>query len=423
MVQAFTTRLLPLFILGLIIRLALAPITYHSDLLLFDFTREVLSSGHVLDFYDYLPSLSADDPILKVYPVDQFNYPPAVYFLLGGSAFLFTSLMEQTFHQQFIFNIAQALYNPLIFLHIFLLKLPFFFFDFGTAFLLMKLFTERKQKILAFGLWMINPVTLYATFMVGQFDIIPVFFTVLSLVFIQKYKVGKEKYLYYAAVILGVGAAFKIWPVLLLPALIVSAQKWKDRIFIGITTMAIYVLPLIPFFGSEGFRRYALVANQTQKSMFAQIPISGGESLILFVIGLLFFYLLFLYNKGTIQNLWQRYFIILLIFFIFTHFHPQWFLWITPFLILELILAKGKHMVSLLLMLFSLNCMILLYEPGLNINLFAPLNPSLYDGPSLWQNLGITFDLNYMRSLVQSVFVANALYFIYCYFPAREVKE
>jgi uncharacterized membrane protein len=291
MLKTFKGKLITLFLIGLIIRLILAPITYHSDLLVYDFAREVIYTGHVGNFYDYLPNLSADNPLLKIYPANQFNYPPAVYFVLGTTTFLSTLLIPQNFHQTFLFNVADSFNNSLIFLHLFLLKFQFFFFDFGTAFLLMKFVSDKRQKLMLFGLWMINPVTLFASFMMGQFDIIPVFFTVLSLVLLQRYTKGEMKWMYYSAALLGVGAAFKIWPLLLLPVLVALAPKWKDRILVGLTGLGVYILPILPFLGSEGFRSTALVANQTQKSLFAQIPISGGESIMLFIVGLLFLYL------------------------------------------------------------------------------------------------------------------------------------
>ena len=422
MLKTFTSQLLFLFILGLLIRLILAPITYHSDLLAYDFAREVLYTGHVATFYDYLPSLPDGNPLLAIYPMNQFNYPPSVYFFLGTTTFLSTYFIPYEFHQQFLFSVKDTFGNPVLFFHLFLLKLQFFFFDFGTAFLLMQFVKEKKKKLVAFGLWILNPVTLYASFMMGQFDIIPVFFTVLSLYLLLKYSSGENKWLYYSSLALGVGAAFKIWPLLLLPVLLAFIPHWKERVIAGIFAIGVYVLPILPFLTSSGFRSTALVANQTQKSLVAQIPVSGGESILLFIVSMIFFYLVFFYRKGKLENIWQRYMSILLVFFVFTHFHPQWFLWLSPFLVFELLYNRGKHLIVVLLLLFAVKGMIFLFEPGLNIQLFVPIFPAIYDGPSIFQQLSISIDTNYFRSIFHSIFTAGALYYLYAYFPTREEK-
>ena len=94
---------------------------------------------------------------------------------MGGASLLTTWIVDQTVHDNFVLNFSSTLGNPQLNLLLLLLKLPYFFFDIAIAYLLMGIFKEEKTKKWAFALWMFNPVNLYATYMVGQFDIIPTF--------------------------------------------------------------------------------------------------------------------------------------------------------------------------------------------------------------------------------------------------------
>lgn len=419
----FRKPLIFILVLGILIRLVLSVLTFHSDIQHFDLAGFVLGRGNVLNFYDYTFSLDKEDKLLKSYPVELFNYPPMVYLFLGSVNWVLTSFEDTNFHNEFLFNIKNTLGNPQLFLHLFILKFPYLIFDIGTALLLYALFNSQKNKNLAFTLWMFNPWAIYSSFMVGQFDIIPTFLVVLSVYLISKSeRIDLYKGVLVSAFILGIGASFKIYPLLLLIPMVALLDNWKKRlvaISVGVLT---YILTILPFLPSKGFRSTALVANQTLKSLYAQIPISGGEGMILFLATTFFLYLIFLYKNSSIENLWQRLFIILLLFFIFTHYHPQWFLWVTPFLIIELTLTNFKHLFVVIMMFISFFGGLLLFEGSLSIGLFSPLNPSLSQMQDIWKIFGVNLDTNFLKSFFQTIMVACAIYFIYTYFP-KDAKE
>lgn len=412
-------KIVAILALGLLLRLLLAFSTFHSDIAPFDYAGEVVTRGNILNFYDYLWKLPAGAPILKVYPRNLFNYPPAVYFTLGGVSRIFTWMVDPTVHTNFILNFTSTLANWQLNLLLLLLKLPYFGFDVAIAYMLMALFKTEKQKFLAFAFWIFNPITLYATYMMGQFDIIPVFFSILCLYMVAK-KVDKleSTSLIPEAVILGLGGAFKIFPLLFLVPLAALKKSWVDRIKIIVAGLGVYLLSIIPFLNSEGFRKTALLAGQTTKSLYAQIPISGGESIILFPAFLIFIYLIFLYKPPTVESLWQRFFVLMLVFFIFTHYHPQWFLWITPFLIIDLV-NNPKHWLPLSLSLISFVGLVSFFDPGLSVWLFSPIWPSLYGSPGIWELAHLNLDINTARNVFQTLFVGTALYYLYIHFPKQ----
>ena len=410
-------KIVKILLIGIVLRVILSFSTFHSDIVPFDFAGEVLSKGNLLSFYDYMWSLPQGHPYLSVYPRNIFNYPPVVYFFLGGISRVFTWMVDPAVHANFVLNFTSTLGNWQLNLLLLLLKLPYFAFDIAIAFLLRALFKTEKEKLLAFTFWIFNPITLYATYMMGQFDVIPTFFTIACLYLVVK-NAGKleSRSLLLESALLGVGGAFKIFPLMFLVPLAALKKDWPGRIKIIAVGIATYLITILPFLSSKGFRTTALLAGQTTKSLYAQIPLSGGESIILFVVAVVFFYLLFLLRKAAPENLWKRFFAMLLIFFVFTHYHPQWFLWITPFLIIDLV-KNPKHWLLVGLSLLSFIGLVSFFDPGLSVWLFSPIWPSLYGLGGVWEMSRLSPDLAQMRSILQTLFVGVAAYYLYICFP------
>ena len=365
-----------ILIIGILIRVFLSFSTTHPDIQSLNAAGKVVAQGHVLDLYDY-----SSEAVV-------FNYPPSIYWFFGILNFLFGDSLE-------------------------LLKLSYLIFDIFLGFLLLKLIDPRKAAI-AFGLWIFNPISLYATYMMGQFDIIPTFFTVVSL-----YLATKNK-LKLAALALGFGVAFKLYPIFLCLPLIILGKTFWEKMRLGILTILPYILSIIPYLGSPSFRSQALVANQTDKSLYASIPLSGGEAILLFPASLIFFYLLIWGRQMNKLFFWRFFLIPLLLFFIFTHFHPQWLIWVTPFLILDLVTERFKNLLPILLIFITWVSSLFFFDASLTVGIFAPLLPILKNTPDIWTQLGITLDYNLSRSILQTVFASAAFYLIVKYFPGNE---
>ncbi len=407
-------KIITVLVIGILIRLLLAFSTYHSDIQAFYFAGEVIAKGNVLNFYDYLRNLPVTDPILKIYPTYLFNYPPLVYFFICLVSHLISLPFSRDLLHSFIFNLPSLLGNLQLNLLLLTLKLPYLAFDLGIGLLLYKFFEKPKNKFLAFTIWMFNPVNLYATYMMGQFDVIPTFLAVFALYLAVK----KNKY-FWGAFFLGLGASFKIFPFLFLVPLALMTDKWWSRIKIMAIGALTYVATILPFINSQGFRATALLANQTTKSLYATLPISGGEAIILFPLFIIFSYMVFFYNKEKISDLWKRFFIVILLFFVFTHTHPQWFLWLTPFLAIDLVKSRLSHWPLAALLFIVWVGQITFFDPGLSTWLFSPIAPALYGQPDIWTSLGIKVDINFVRSILQTIFASIAIYYIYYYFPKK----
>ncbi len=381
-------RIWTILTIGILIRIFLASTTFHPDIRAFDLGGRLIASGNILNLYDYQATLSVDDPMRKL---TEFIYPPAIYWFHGVFHFLLGSILGVSL----------------------LVKLPYLLFDLLIGFLLLRWFASKKQALLAFTLWMFNPISLYATYMMGQFDIIPTFFIVLSI-----YLIAKNK-LYLAALALGGGIAFKLYPIFLVVPLLILGKTYFEKFKLVILTILPYILSIAPYIGSVGFRSKAFIAGQADKSLYVSIPVSGGEAILLFPTFLILFYF-FIWSK-KIENLsfWKIYLIPLLLFFIFTHYHPQWLIWVTPFLIISLVSEGFKNILPITLILISWFGSLFFFDPSLTLGMFAPLFPFLRDLPSIWVLLYLNPDYNLSRSLIQTVFAASALYLIYQYFPRK----
>lgn len=367
---------------ALAIRIVLSLTTFHFDMKVFDLAGKIVARGNIFDLYDF----SFQDAVL--------NYPPAIYLLHGIFRLLFNISGLSSITQ---FNI-----------DLFLIKLPYMFFDFAVGYLFLKLFSLKKAH-LAFILWMFNPISLYATYMMGQFDIIPTFFIVLSIYFVTRGKLD------FAALALGGGIAFKLSPVFLIVPLLILGRSFSEKIKLLTFSLMPYFITVIPYIFSPSFRSTALFANQSSKSLYASIPVSGGEAIILFPAFLLLYYLIIWGSKFRV-DIYKLYLIPLLLFFIFTHYHPQWLIWITPLLIIELLISSFKSLLPVLLIFISWFVSLFFFDSSLTLGMFSAIAPQLQNTLSIWNLLNINVDYNVSRSLIQTIFVGAALYFIYNFF-------
>lgn len=393
-------------IFGLVTRLALMPITFHPDILAINFAGYFFSFKKVFNIYDYLYQLPQDFPLVKNYGQNFFTYPPLAYFTLGLFMLLLKPFYNLKFLELLLNDLPGALKSSLLLPHLFLLKLPYLFFDLGIAFVLMKLFDDQQRQKSAFILWMINPLSFYTSLMIGQFDIIPLFFVILSLYFIKVKKPG------FAAVSLGLGGSFKMFPLFFLPVLVLGGEKyfWK-RMKLFFWGVLPFILTIFPFLSSFAFRQVVLFSGQSQKMLFAKIPVSGAEGISLFVF-LFVTFCVWLAYFGKSSDFWQYYLLMMLLLFSLTHYHPQWFLWITPLLLIELVKNNFKHLWLGVGVLICWGLITFLFEPSLNIGLFLPFKSSF----SFSELLAKFYDPFQFKSIIRSIFAGISLGMTYLLF-------
>lgn len=148
----------------------------------------------------------------------------------------------------FAVSISETLHLPFYFVA----KVPSILADVIIVFLLYSV-AERygrhaQRTALAYAL---NPISIYTTSVHGNFDSFPLLCaTVAALLYAPDVEADPRGVR--AGAWLGVGAAFKTWPLLVLPALLTPLRSTRRRIVIAGTAVSLWLIALLlpwPFFG------------------------------------------------------------------------------------------------------------------------------------------------------------------------------
>lgn len=392
-------------IVAIILRLIVSGISYHPD-----FSGQLLSGyffgyKNVTNIYDHLVSLPATHPLVKNFGVgDIFIYPPLTYFTLGTFLKITSPLVSEKFFLDIMNGL--SIYQPNLSWNLIVLKFPYLIIDIAMAFVLASLFDNEKQKRWAFLLWLFNPVTFYATFSMGVFDIIPAIFTVLSLVFAKKNKLGL------AAAMISIGAAYKQYPLFLLPFVVMSAKGFWERVKVALWGIIPYFLTIAPFLSSSAFKAMVF-GPKSQKEFYMEWMVSGAEGVYPYLLGTFLLMWHAFRNKFLADNLWKYYFGSFLVLFSVTHYHPQWFLWISPFIVLELVANKWRNLWQNLALLGCYLFIVLTFDNSLSVGLYAVINQNLNHFQGFDKLIASKMDLFFLKSVVRSLFAATSMVLIF----------
>jgi len=336
---------------GILFRLLLMPFTSHPDIRGHYLGGYLIAQkGALLGVYDYISRLPRTDPLVRLYGDDFLVYSPLTYW--SHAVYLKVLPIPLQLLEQLILDMGNAANMPGYPYLLFLLKLPYLFVDLAILWLLLKISNHRLVPVL----WAFNLPLIYSAFLMGQFDIFLVLAFVAAIYFSSRRPL-------LAAVNLALGAGFKPFPLFLLPFLPGSKVK---NITAGLLT---YLLIISPYLSSPAYRMYALLAQQSDKMWYAKIMVAGSQYLPLFMVGfILIFWLSFYFFKRLPFWAWPM--SVLLLFYSVTHYHPQWFAWITPFLILTFIHFR-KSLPLLVTLLLCHLVVVLSFDTSLNFGLFG----------------------------------------------------
>ena len=337
-----------------------------------------------------------------------------------------------------------------------LLKIPYLIADFGTAMVLARFPKTTDQAISVLKLWVFNPVVIYVSYFIGQFDIVPVFFVVLAFYWLrQNRRMG-------ATVALGVSMAFKFFAVFLLPFFLVMflkhSQGRRESMRMVATVVAAIVAPFLLWL--------TIYAFQTAYYESANLALSGGivngffgtviynlgrptnplaqgllkfidysvkfpivpffPDTIIVVPAVLATALLALAHRPKIdfQRFWNFTLAVFLLFYAFSLFHAQWFLWIQPFLVVAVVYNRSRFLPSVILLTATFFVYIWYWDPLLTTALLVPTLPTAYhwSGPLQWlDSIGLSGAS--LVSLARSAFSGFCLYTAYLAFRQEETSE
>lgn len=346
-----------LLVLGIAFQIFVSVITYHPDLRAFVLASKFINEGEVFTFYDHVSKLHSSDQIKKIYGDDIFIYPPLSYLIPATFYAPFSGVLNKSYDE--IIYTDSVIYEKYSFYPSFLIfKLPFFVFNLLILYFLPKMFEKEKNGRLAQLLWIFNPTNLLVTSGMGQVDVILAFFLLMSFYFIKKRRLPL------AGIFIALSALIKPTGFVLLPLVAIWVYRRKGllesvkSVTPGILTWGIITAPYI---FSPAFRMFALFAQHTAKTTYAGIAISGGVSIPWFFIAYAVI-ALYLFEKKL--SLFMSIGLTNLSVLAFNHFHPQWFLWFTPFLIIYTL--RHNKIYLYLALVFSWILIWLSFDPSLH---------------------------------------------------------
>jgi len=388
-------------LIGLLIRFIFMPIASHLDLLSVYQRSSLVASGRVLwlgigqTFVHYVHALF----LLIFRPL--MPYLETMLPAMTGSA-------NWSIWELFVIS-------PNIFRTLFLFKVPYLIFDLGCAFLLLAIFLKRRKGLVALKFWMLNPVVIFAAFIFSRYEPIAIFFILLSLYYARRNLLVKSLFS------LGVAVVTRLYPLILLPFFVIILGKGlRQRLklaFWGLLPLGIMIALSKLFYGVSGVESLAK-SYHASYLMSLRFPLGVAYDVIfVFFAGYTVLFLYAYFNTDhSFVNLWKSILCVLLFFFATSFFHPQYFMWLIPFLTLQVV--EDKKFIGLFAI--QILCWVVYsfqWEEALFGRLFLSLNPSYFMSlPSPFEIINQYYSAANFIGIFRSIFTGTCFWMIYLIF-------
>jgi len=399
---------------GITLRIIFMPFTMHGDLVFSYWASHFIGYEHVTDIFYFFSRqfgvLPTDTPV-------KYFFYALMLLLLQPLMPYGKSMMSQISLPNGTPNYMLFYANPNVYSALFLFKIPYLFFDFGTLWILMHLVEERNRK-LVFKFWMVNPVVIFVSYIFGGYDIIPVFFVALSLL-LAKLEMNVK-----SLVVLGVGGAFKLWAFFLLPFYIVGfAKSVPNRIKLAIAAVAPYFLMLLAQPQSLGISLKAFSSPMVGFVLGMNFQLGFNETIYVFVAAYTLVFFAFMFSHKDFDIVWKYSVVVMLLYYALCRFHPQYFLWLIPFVCL--VIGYEKKFITLHALQILCYVVYTFYWGGsLAGILFAPLNPTFfYSLPSPSSLITAYFEPNVFIGIFRSIFTGITIWMILLIFRSKTLLQ
>jgi Gpi18-like mannosyltransferase len=395
-------KLLAWLIPAVILRLFFASFFFHPDIKSQHFHAQFLSRG-VVNIYDYIAA-----NLDKLPYKDTFNYPPLTYFVLGGWDKIAGLIVGQSHLTAWLNDWGPGGYfSPLMFEFLLVLKFPYLLLDLATGFLLVKYLSDPKLKTPLLYIWFFNPVSLYAVYMLGQFDIICAFLTVLALLLI------KQKNLWPAALCLGLGAALKSYPLLLFPFLLFRIKNIREFIYSFGAFLFGFAGPMLPVINSTAYRYTMTHSNLMQSIFISGLDVSATQKIPFYVI-FYFFILLVSWGRRKNLDLLPEFFSAVFFVILVSDFHAQWIVWSLPFLALLWVrLKQACRPLFLAVVVGYFLTVFLVPDQYVLLGILSPLNSQTVIFPPLSEMVKQLIDPLLLQGFFRTILVGSGLWLLY----------
>lgn len=376
-----------LLILAVLIRILLMPISVHSDLFFINSFPALMIKKNVFDIFSYFA--------VNLSHLNYTYYPPLVYLTFGFFQYIYAFFsttfsnwmislyqLETTNFQGQASDFIRMSPNVNIYKDLFLAKVPYLIFDVLTVITLFTLIKNRTKFKMLTLLWLFNPVHLYSTYLMGQFEVIPAFFVLLGLLF-------SRKRLFLGFFILGIAAAYKNYAFLfILTTVLIYGENWRQRIKLVLISIIPYLIVIMPtLLANPAIATYVLIPKVYLKY---RKPLEGwslySTYIRYFVLILSFICLFFASYFIKLKNKWKLSLGVSLISLLLVYaFAPRisfhYLMWELPLLLLWVKTAK-QYVWIITIQSLSLASYKLLAN-HLQIGLLSPLNNNFALIPTL----------------------------------------
>lgn len=421
-------------IAGYLIRLALMPTWISMDM------HAIIWVSFILKEYQQAVPIADTIPIFYILAGLYSLLSP----VLGDN--YFSDILSNTRYSPFVSSIPFRISAPGITTLTFISKIPNLVFDITLGLVLLRILDQPSKAVFAFKLWMLNPISIIISCVIGQYDIIAVFFFMLSLYFLKR---GTPTF---SLLCLGISAVFKPYTLGFIPFFFLSfvrGEELRSKLINFSKQAAIILLPLaltwlVSFFTPayyepaniayphwefyNGFFGEELCLPQTFKysnpllaGLFliaidfpAEVQLFDVQSIYLLPLVYFFVILSVVHWRLTdFESLWRIILVLLLSYYSVSYFHVQWFLAGQPLLIM-FISTNRKTFLKFFLPALPL---FIAYSFFWDKLIATPLFPGI-DPLSTWSALGFTSFVKsiglppyQLLNIIRSAFSSTMIFF------------
>ncbi len=308
-----------------------------------------------------------------------------------------------------------------VFRTLFIFKLPYLIFELGCVFILLGIFQDSKKGLRAFKFWMINPVVIFATYFAARYEVIAIFFILLSLYY------AKNNFSRRSLLCLGLAVVIRFYPLILLPffVVILGRKLWRrlELVFWGLVPLGIITV-LGKLFSGENEISTLLGTHYSDflLSMGFHLGFVGDY---VFIFPLAFTVLLLytcFHTDHSFANLWKSTLVLLLTFFATSFFHAHYFMWLMPFLVLQM--AEDKRFLKLFgIQVLCFAVYTFQWKKAFAGQLFAPINPSYFLSlRSPFEIINQYYPAGQFIGIFRSIFSGVCFWMIYLLFKEISLK-
>src|SRR4030042_2428254 len=351
------------FLIGLLVRFIFLPFFFQRDLLsTYQRAAETVFTG---DF-----SANFEEILIHIIHCAYLFILKTVFPAINELSSIL--LEKDTWISWVNFNSAYNVFTALT-----LFKILYLIFDIACMFIILRLSfdNEPEKRLRVFKFWIFNPVVIFVLYIFARHDIIGILAVLIALL------LAKKERKYWAIIVLALCIALRFFPVMLLPLLVFYlARTKKDYIIlsaVGISGLAGMELFSYFYFGRSLI--FTLLNSQHfDYILSSKLDLVIHDRIFIFIVAYTIIILSFLHIKKKSFDILLNYgAIVYLAYVSLCYFHPQYVLWVVPFLVI--VFVRRRQLLYYHWVQFALLMVILIYWGDLVTKfVFAPIDHKFF---------------------------------------------